>query len=163
MNVRTSCMTSSACIFLFLLNNLKLPNPRRLNTKTRRKKYISSMAWKRIRTGYQPYWKIMYINVLQTIFYKYWNKNHKINTSLIVIISALLTKYDCPCYNKSFTKFRHNSKKSFVLFLCLKWIKISLVVCQVPSPFTSHFFLRIYIRKRGDNGLFITLVPKVLW
>ena len=33
--------------------------------------------------GSQPYLKIMYNIELQTIFYKYQNKNHKINTSFV--------------------------------------------------------------------------------
>ena len=44
---------------------------------------LSSMASKPInirwiRTDSQPYWKIMYSIVLQTIFHEYLNKNHKI-------------------------------------------------------------------------------------
>ncbi len=47
-------------------------------------KLFSSMAsnpldW----TVSQPDWKIMYSIELQTIFYEYWNKNHKIYTILI--------------------------------------------------------------------------------
>ena len=34
-------------------------------------------------TGFQPYWRIMYSIVLETIFHKYSNKNHKINTSFV--------------------------------------------------------------------------------
>ncbi len=35
------------------------------------------------RTGSQPDGKIMYRMELQTIFYEYQNKNHKINTSFV--------------------------------------------------------------------------------
>ncbi len=36
-----------------------------------------------IRTGSQPDWKVMYSIELQTIFYEYKNKKHKINTSFV--------------------------------------------------------------------------------
>ena len=36
-----------------------------------------------IRTGFQPDGKIMYRIELQTIFYEYQNKNHKISTSFV--------------------------------------------------------------------------------
>ncbi len=49
---------------------------------------FSSMASKPItirwiRTGSKTDWKIMYSIELQTIFYEYQNKNHKINTSVL--------------------------------------------------------------------------------
>ena len=51
-------------------------------------KKISSMALKPInirwiRTCSQSYWKIMFSIVLQTIFHKYLNKNHKINKRFV--------------------------------------------------------------------------------